>query len=143
MSGPRSPTTRCCGTPAACSIPGTVLSWPPATCYWVHGRRARSHPVRGGDSPLRLCALQERHFGGRGEGGGRPPQDRLRSGPTARGRNFTPNLVATRTGDVFEIYVRHDIGAEVYLSSKDIDLPDDPQFAAPTANYFMGMYEAH
>jgi hypothetical protein len=29
------------------------------------------------------------------------------------------------------------------LSSKDIDLPDDPQFAAPTANYFMGMYEAH
>ena len=110
----------------------------------VHGRRARSHPVRGGDSPLRLCALQERHFGGRGEGWrGRPPQDRLRSGPTARGRNFTPNLVATRTGDVYEIYVRHDIGAEVYLSSKDIDLPDDPQFAAPTANYFMGMYEAH
>jgi hypothetical protein len=29
------------------------------------------------------------------------------------------------------------------LSSKDIDLPNDPQFAAPTANYFMGMYEAH
>jgi hypothetical protein len=52
-------------------------------------------------------------------------------------------LVATRTGDVFEIYVRHDVGAEVYLSSKDIDLPDDPRFAAPTANYFMGMYEAH
>ena len=79
---------------------------------------------------------------GKGGGGG-TPQDRLRSGPTARGRNFTANLVATRTGDVFEIYVRHDIGAEVYLSSKDIDLPDDPQFAAPTANYFMGMYEAH
>src|SRR5215218_8661193 len=35
-----------------------------------------------------------------GEGGGGTPQDRLRSGPTARGRNFTPNLVATRTGDV-------------------------------------------
>ena len=50
---------------------------------------------------------------------------------------------ATRTGDVYEIYVRHDVGVEVYLSSKDIDLPDDPQFAAPTANYFMGMYEAH
>jgi hypothetical protein len=79
-----------------------------------------------------------------GEGGGSgTPQDRLRSGPTARGRNFTANLVATRTGDVFEIYVRHDIGTEVFLSSKDIDLPDDPQFAAPTANYFMGMYEAH
>ena len=28
-------------------------------------------------------------------------------------------------------------------SSKDLDLSDDPQFAAPTANYFMGMYEAH
>jgi hypothetical protein len=79
-----------------------------------------------------------------GQGGaGGTPQDRLRSGPTARGRNFTANLVATRTGDVFEIYIRHDIGAEVYLSSKDINLPDDPQFAAPTANYFMGMYEAH
>jgi hypothetical protein len=76
-------------------------------------------------------------------GGGGTPQERLRSGPTARGRNFTPTLVATRTGDVYEIYVRHDVGAEVYLSSKDIDLPDDPQFAAPTANYFMGMYEAH
>ena len=79
---------------------------------------------------------------GEGSGGG-TPQDRLRSGPTARGHNFTANLVATRTGDVFEIYVRHDVGAEVYLSSKDINLPDDPQFAAPTANYFMGMYEAH
>jgi hypothetical protein len=79
-----------------------------------------------------------------GEGGvGGTPQDRLRSGPTARSRNVTPNLVATRTGDVFEIYVRHDAGAEVFLSSKDINLPDDPQFAAPTANYFMGMYEAH
>jgi hypothetical protein len=76
-------------------------------------------------------------------GGGGTPQDRLRSGPAARGRNFTANLVATRTEDVFEICVRHDIGAEVYLSSKDIDLPDDPQFAAPTANYFMDMYEAH
>ena len=76
-------------------------------------------------------------------GGGGTPQDRLRSGPTARGRNFTPNLVAARTGDVFEIYVRHDAGTEVFLSSKDIDLPDDPQFAAPTANYFMGIYEAH
>jgi hypothetical protein len=78
-----------------------------------------------------------------GEKGGGTPQDRLRSAPTARGRNFTPNLVAARTGDVFEIYVRHDLGTEVYLSSKDINLPDDPQFAAPTANYFMGMYEAH
>src|SRR5215212_8133524 len=78
-----------------------------------------------------------------GEGSGGGPQNRLRSGSTARGRNFTANLVATRTGDVFEIYVRHDVGAEVYLSSKDIDLPDDPQFAAPTANYFMGIYEAH
>jgi hypothetical protein len=79
-----------------------------------------------------------------GEGGsGGTSQNRLRSGPTARARNFTPNLVAARTGDVFEIYVRHDVGAEVFLSSKDIDLPDDPQFAAPTANYFMGMYEAH
>jgi len=28
-------------------------------------------------------------------------------------------------------------------SSNDIGLSDDPQFAAPTANYFMGMYEAH
>jgi hypothetical protein len=53
------------------------------------------------------------------------------------------NLVATRTGDVFEIYVRHDVGSEVYLTSKDIVLPNNPQFAAPTANYFMGMYEAH
>ena len=51
--------------------------------------------------------------------------------------------MATRTGDVYEIYVRHDVGAEVYLSSKDIDLPDEPQFAAPTANYFTGIYEAH
>ena len=42
-----------------------------------------------------------------------------------------------------DFYVRHDVGAEVYLSSKDIDLPGDPQFAAPTANYSMGMYEAH
>jgi hypothetical protein len=42
-----------------------------------------------------------------------------------------------------DFYIRHDIGAEVYLSSKNIDLPDDPQFAAPTANYFMGMDEAH
>jgi hypothetical protein len=42
-----------------------------------------------------------------------------------------------------DFYVRHDVGAEVYLSSKDIDLPGDPQFAAPTAKYFMGMYEAH
>ncbi len=66
-----------------------------------------------------------------------------KSGPTARARNFTPNLVAARTGDVFEISVRHDVGAEVLLSSKDIDLPDDPQFAAPTANYFIGMYEPH
>jgi len=78
-----------------------------------------------------------------GEGGGGIPRDRLRLSPTARGRNFTPNLVATRIGDVFEIYVRHDVGSEVYLSSKDIDLPNDPQFAAPTANYFMVMYEAH
>ena len=53
------------------------------------------------------------------------------------------NLVAARTGDVFEIYVHHDAGTEVFLSSTDIDLPDDPQFAALTANYFIGMYEAH
>jgi hypothetical protein len=78
-----------------------------------------------------------------GEGGSGTPQDRLRAGPTVRARNFTPTLVAARTGDVFEIYVRHDVGTEVFLSSKDIHLPDDPQFAAPTANYFMGVYEAH
>lgn len=79
------------------------------------------------------------------EGEGGPSgytQDRFRSGPMVQGRNFTPNLVSARTGDVFEIYVRHDVGAEVFLSSRDMHLPDDPRLSTPTATYFMGMYEA-
>lgn len=81
------------------------------------------------------------------EGEGGPSgytQDRFRTGPTAQGRDFTPGVVSARAGDVFEVYVRHDVGAEVLLSGKDPFGPEDgaPQLVAPTANFFMGMYEA-
>jgi len=79
------------------------------------------------------------------EGEGSPSgytQDRYRTGSTTEGRSFTPNVVSARTGDVFEVHVRHNVGAEVFLASKDKHLPEHLQFVAPTANFFMGIYEA-
>jgi hypothetical protein len=69
-------------------------------------------------------------------------QDRFRTGSTVEGRGFTPGVVSARTNDVFEIYVRHDIGASVHLSGRDAVSPDHPALGVPTANFFMGMYEA-
>jgi hypothetical protein len=69
-------------------------------------------------------------------------QERFRIGPSAMGRSFrTPNPVSGRTGDMFEIYVRHNVGDEVVLSGKDMLLSDNAELSAPTAIFFMGMYE--
>jgi hypothetical protein len=69
-------------------------------------------------------------------------QERFRMGPSAIGRSFrAPNGVSGRIGDVFEIYVRHNVGDEVTLSGKDLHLGDNAELAAPTAIFFMGMYE--
>jgi hypothetical protein len=78
-----------------------------------------------------------------GEGGASgATHERFRSGPSAMGRDFhIPNGVSGRTGDVFEIYVRHNVGAEVLLSGKDTHLPNDLQLSTPTAIFFMGIYE--
>jgi hypothetical protein len=48
--------------------------------------------------------------------------------------NFTPTLVSANTRDVFQTYVRHNVGADVVLSGKDMQVPDDPSLAEPTAN---------
>jgi hypothetical protein len=68
-------------------------------------------------------------------------EDRFRGGLMAMGRTFrTSDVVSGRTGDVFEIYVRHDVGAEVLLTGKDAMLPDHAELSAPTAIFFMGIY---
>jgi hypothetical protein len=65
--------------------------------------------------------------------------------PMTLGRDIhTVNALSAAAGDVFEVYVRHDIGDEVplSLSGRDLMLPDNPQLGHPTANYFMVIYAA-
>lgn len=79
-----------------------------------------------------------------GEGSGYP-QMRFRA-PIVLGSGVrTSDPVFARTGDVFEVYARHNIGADASLSRGDamaaFGAPsDEPQFYEPTAIYFMGTY---
>jgi hypothetical protein len=68
-------------------------------------------------------------------------QERHMTAPTVRGRSFQRPALRATTGDVFEVYVRHDVGDETPLSIKDPSLPDQRELEAPTANFVMGMYQ--
>ena len=70
-------------------------------------------------------------------------QERHRTAPTVRGRSFQRPALRATTGDVFEVYVRHDVGVETPLSIKDPGLPDQRELEVPTANFVMGMYQKH
>src|SRR5829696_5885426 len=52
----------------------------------------------------------------------------------------TSEAVLAQTGDIFEVYVRHNIGADALLTTIDPNLVDYPEMSQPTAIYFMGMY---
>ena len=71
------------------------------------------------------------------------PELRHRGMLKGLGRGFyTPEPLSALTGEVFEVYVRHDVGAEVTLTKKDVSIPDVPEMEQPTATYFMGTYQA-
>lgn len=74
--------------------------------------------------------------GGGGSGGPKRFRQQVNIGSGVR----TSEVVRAQTGDVFEVYVRHDVGADVLLTTVDPNLADAPEMSQPTAIYFMGMY---
>jgi hypothetical protein len=58
----------------------------------------------------------------------------------------TKGRLGARAGDMFEVYIHHNVGAEVLLTTKGMHpsgvyIPD-PDQEQPSAIYFMGMYHA-
>jgi hypothetical protein len=53
----------------------------------------------------------------------------------------TERMINARPGDVFELYVRHDVGIEVPLGGTFVPEDEDPQLSPTTVAYFMGIYE--
>jgi hypothetical protein len=80
-----------------------------------------------------------------------PPDElHLRAGgvvqPALRGRHFEHAVplvlckVQAKAGDVFEVHVRHDVGATVRMTVENVPKSLEPEFWTPTMTHFMGMY---
>jgi hypothetical protein len=50
--------------------------------------------------------------------------------------------VVAATGDIFEVYIRHDCGERAYLSRRRADAADDTKLEERHPTYFMGMWHA-